>query len=218
MTEKAFTQDSGPAEAEVDDVLFAYAQACQAAPDDRTLLREWAARYPAHADALVEVSLAGFAAGLSLTDPLEDGPEDAETVALGRAVLDGYFAPPKPLVSLVDEAKARGLTPREFARALRLDTPTLARLNQRLLDAATLPRSLVRQAAQTLGRSADEVAAYLRLPPRLASGAQYKARQAPVLRESGPRQKFTDVLGGLSQADRDFWRAEIEGEGVLGNE
>lgn len=218
MSEKAVPNDPSPAEEEADAVLFAYAQASQAAPDDRTLLREWAARYPAHADALVEVSYAGFAVGLSLADPLEDGPEDAETVALGRAVVDSYFAPKEPLVSLVIEAKARGLTPREFAQNLHLDTPALARLNQRLLDAAALPRSLVRQAAQALGRSADEVAAYLRLPPRLASDAQYKSKQAPVVRESGPQQRFEDVLRTLPQADRDYWRAEIEGEGVLGDE
>ncbi len=218
MNEKAVPDDPSLTEVEADDVLFAYAQASQAAPGDRTLLREWAAQYPAHADALVEVSLAGFAAGLSLTDPLEGGPEDPETVALGRAALDRHFAPPKPLVSLVDEAKARGLTAREFAQALRLDTLALSRLNQRLLDAASLPRSLAKRAAQALGRSADEVEAYLRLPPRLASGAQYKSRQAPVLRESGPRQKFEDVLGGLPQADRDYWHVEIESEGTLGDE
>ena len=216
MNEKAVPK--GPDLADADDVLFAYTQASQAAPGDRTLLREWAAEYPAHADALVEVSYAGFAAGLSLADPLEDGPEDAETVAQGRAVLDSYFAPREPLVSLVDEAKVRGLTPDEFARSLHLDTPTLSRLNQRLLDAAALPHSLVRQAAQVVGSSLDEVAAYLRLPSRLAIGAQYKARQTPVVRESGPRPQFADILGGLPQADQDYWRAEIEAEGMLGNE
>ena len=216
MTDKVSTDSPDPAGEE--DVLFAYAQASQAAPGDWTLLREWAAQYPTHAEALVEVSYAEFAAGLSLTDPLEDGPVDAETVALGRAVLDAYFAPRKPLVSLVDEARARGLAPREFARTLHLDTLTLSRLNQRLVDAAALPRSLIRQMAQAIGRSADEVAAYLRLPTRLASGAQYKSKQAPVVREAGPRPQFADVLGGLPQADRDYWRAEIESEGMLGDE
>ena len=217
MTDKAFSYNSRLPEEE-DDVLLAYAQARLAAPNDRTLLREWASRYPAHADALVGVSYAEFAAGVSLTDPLEDGPENAETVALGRAALDAHFAAPPPLLSLVTEAGAHGMAPRTFAQSLHLDTPTLSRLNQRLLEAATLPRALVRQVAQALGRSTDEVRAYLRRPPRLATGAQYKARQTPVLRESAARQKFGDAIGGLSQADRDYWRAEIESEGILGDE
>ena len=218
MTDKVFSYGPSLPEEEEDDVLLAYTQARLAAPNDRTLLREWASRYPAHADALIGVSYAEFTAGISLTDPLEDGPEDAETVALGGAVLDAHFAAPTALLSLVAEAGARGLAPRAFAQSLRLDTPTLSRLNQRLLEAATLPRALVRQVAQALGRSTDEVRAYLRCPPRLATGAQYKARQTPVLRESAARQKFGDAIGGLTQADQDYWQAETESEGVLGDE
>ena len=218
MTDKVFSYGPGLPEGEEDDVLLAYAQARLAAPNDRTLLREWAARYPAHADALVGVGYAEFAAGVSLTDPLEEGPEDAETVALGRAALDAHFAAPPPLLSLVAEAGARGLAPRAFAQSLRLDTLTLSRLNQRLLEAATLPRALIRQVAQALGRSTDEVRSYLRRPPHLATGAQYKARQTPILRESAAHQKFGDAIGGLPQADRDYWQAEIESEGILGDE
>ncbi len=215
MTEKASISEAE--RQDEDDVLQAYAQARRAAPDDRTLLRAWAARFPDHADALIAVSFAGLAAGVSLSDPLEDGPEDAETVALGRAFLDDYFMPAQ-IVSLVDEARARGLTPPAFAKTLRLDTPALGRLNQRLLEAATLPRALVRRVAEALGRSADEVAAYLSRPPRLAAGAQYKAKAAPVLRESAPQQSFADATRGLPQDDRDFWQSEAEREGLLGDE
>jgi len=215
MTEKMTTYDAG--RRDEDDVLEAFERARRAAPDDRTLLRAWTERFPDHADALLEVSFAGLAAGVSLSDPLEDGPEDAETVAFGRAFLDSYFAAP-PLVSLVDEARARGLAPPVFAKTLRLDTAALGRLNQRLLEASTLPRALVRRVAEAIGRTADEVAAYLSRPPRLAAGAQYKARAAPRLRESAPRQSFADATRGLPQADRDFWQGETEREGLLGDE
>ena len=200
-----------------DDVLEAFERARRAAPDDWTLLRAWTARFPDHADALIEVSFAGLASGVSLSDPLEDGPADAETVTFGRAFLDEYFAAP-PLVSLVDEARARGLTPPVFARTLRLDTSALGRLNQRLLEAVTLPNALVRRVAEAIGRTAGEVAAYLAQPPRLAAGAQYRAKAAPRLRESAPRQSFAEAIGGLSQADRDFWQSETEREGLLGDE
>ena len=215
MTEKMTPYDAG--RQDEDDVLEAFERARRAAPDDRTLLRAWAERFPGHADALIEVSYAGLAAGMSLSDPLEDGPTDAETVAFGRTFLDSYFATP-PIASLVAEAGARGLAPAAFARALRLDTAVLGRLNQRLLEASTLPRALVRRMAEAIGRTADEVAAYLSQPPRLAAGAQYKAKVAPRLRESAPRQSFADIAQGLSQADRDFWQGETEREGLLGDE
>ncbi len=215
MTEKMTPCDAG--RQDEDAVLMAFERARRAAPDDRTLLRAWAQRFPDHADALLEVSFAGFASGVSLSDPLEDGPEDAETVAFGRAFLDSSFAAPA-IVSLVAEARARGLAPTAFAKTLRLDTVALGRLNQRLLEAATLPRALTRRVAEAVGRTADEVAAYLSQPPRLASGAQYKARSAPRLRESAPRQSFAEAIGGLSQADRDFWKSETEREGLLGDE
>lgn len=215
MTEKMITYDAG--RQDEDDVLEAFERARWAAPDDRTLLRAWAERFPDHADALIAVSYAGFAAGVSLSDPLEDGPADAETVAFGRAFLDSHFAAPA-IVSLVAEAGARGLAPTAFARALHLDTATLGRLTQCLLETGTVPKALVRRVAEAIGRTADEVAAYLNQPPRLSAGAQYKAKSAPKLRESAPRQSFAEAIGGLSQADRDFWREETEREGLLGDE
>ena len=49
-------------------------------------------------------------------------------------------------------------------------------------------------------------------------GKVYMGREIAKVIESGPQQRFEDVLGTLPQADRDYWRAEIEGEGVLGDE
>ena len=210
---------------ETDDVLMAFAAAREAAPDDKTLLRSWTNRYPQFADALIAVDYARLMTGMTLTDALDDGPEDAEIMALGREIIQAQRQAAKPhaarppLTSLVSDAAARGLDAGAVASALRLDRLLLGRLEQRLLDAATLPMSLVRQIAQMLGRSSDEVAAYLRGGPRLAMQAQYRASRAPSLPASEATQlSFAEALQGgqnMSEEDKAYWQSEIDA-GVLG--
>lgn len=202
------TENQNPpmSDADVYEVVQAFAAASEAAPDDRALLRQWTRRFPQFADDLSALAYARFAFGWSLDDAVEDAAAPEKT----------------PLTDLVADAKACGLTPADFARALRLDTVLLARLNQRLLDAAGLPRALAEGIAQTLDRSFDEVAAYLRGGPRLASGAHYRARKAPaVTAEAGPRQTFAEALqaaASLSADDKTYWLTEMEKGNTLDDE
>ncbi len=186
---------------DVDDVLMAFSEARAAAPDDKTLLRLWTARYPDCADDLIAVDYARFAADMTLLDALEDGPVSQP-----------------PLTSLVLEAAARGFDAARFAQSLRLDRLLLGRLEQRVLDAATLPVSLVRHIARILQRGPDEVAAYLRGGPRLAAQSHFRARRAPVLSSEAERPSFAQALlrgQNMSEEDKDYWQGEIEA-GVLG--
>ena len=210
-----------------DAVLLAFSYARDAAPGDKTLLREWAAQYPAVADELITVDYARFAAGLTLTDALEDGPEDPEVVAMGASVLAARRkarAMP-PLTSLLQDAAARGIDGPQLAQMLRLDRLLLARLEQRTLDAATLPVALVRQIGTVLGRSADEVAAFLRGGPRLPALAHYRSRRAPSVAAPAPAygapepaMSFQQAVAGsrsLGAEDKAYWQAEVDA-GVLG--
>ena len=204
---------------DVDDVLLTFSEAREAAPDDKTLLRFWTSRYPQFADELIAVDYARLMTGMTLTDALEDGPEDAEITSLGREIIaKSRQASRPPLTSLVSDAAARGLDAGAMASALRLDRLLLGRLEQRLLDAATLPMSLIRQIAQLLGRTTDEVAAYLRGGPRLAMQAQYRARLAPSLSSEATRPSFAEALQGgqnMSEEDQAYWQSEVDA-GVLG--
>ena len=76
------------AKSDVYDVLLAFDKALDAAPKNAKLLLSWTQRFPRFADELIAVSYARFALGWSLTDPLDDGPEDPEMVALGREVMN----------------------------------------------------------------------------------------------------------------------------------
>ena len=69
-----------------DATLLAFTYARDAAPSDKTLLREWTAQYPVMADEMIAVDHARLAAGMTLTDELTDGPEDPEITAIGARI------------------------------------------------------------------------------------------------------------------------------------
>lgn len=205
-----------PDDSDLYDVLLAFDRALgDAPPGERGLLRRWTARFPRLAGELEAAGYARFALGRTLTDDVEEAEWEPEAAAETTA------AKP-PLTSLLAEAQARGLDAAGFAQALRLDRVLVARLNQRALDAASLPRALVASIAGTLGRSSGEVAAFLRGGPRLAAAAHYRARRAPSLvAESGAaRPSFADALTlgtKMTGDDLAYWRAEIE-NGVWGED
>ena len=200
-----------PDDADVYEATLAFDRALDAAPDDRTLLRRWAARFPQFEDDFVTVGYSRFALGLTLTDPLADYNTDYQTEPepVARPALTG----------LASEAQARGLPVADLARFLRLDKTLLLRLDQRVLDSWTIPGALIDRLARALERTTDEIRAYLSGPPKLASGTHYKAKAAPrMVQESGLLQSpvrqpsFIDELhrnSKMSDEDRQFWLAEV---------
>ncbi len=81
------------AKSDVYDVLLAFDKALDAAPKGAKLLRPWTQRFPQFADDLIAVGFARFMFGWTLSDPVEDGPEDPEAVAIGREVLNARLLP-----------------------------------------------------------------------------------------------------------------------------
>ena len=218
-----------------DATLLAFAYARAAAPGDKALLREWTAQYPALTDELITVDHARLAAGMSLTDALADGLEDPEIAAIGAQILAARRRAREarpPLTSLLDEAKLKGFDAPQLAITLRLDRLLLGRLEQRALDAATVPLALVRQIGEVLGRSAEEVALFLRGETRLPAQAHFSARHAPSLQSAlapasvsarsrgpaSPLPSFAEAAAAsrnLSVDDKAHWLAEAAA-GVLG--
>ena len=206
---------SVPDDADVYEATLAFDRALDAAPEDRTLLRRWAARFPQFEDDFVTVGFGRFALGLTLTAPLAD--YDA-----------GYEAEPAPvtrpaLIGLASEAQARGLSLADLARSLRMDRTLLVRLEQRVLDAWTLPSALIDRLAQALERTSDEISAYLGGGQRLASGTHYRSHTAPRMLAERPAasRSFADAVRGsqqMSDEDKAFWLAEADKEGKGGDE
>lgn len=83
--------------------------------------------------------------------------------------------------SLFDACEKLGMNKFDLAARLRLSIGIVTKLNQRLIECATVPPALVREMASTIGHSAEEVLEYLRCKPRLAPGLSFKADEAPEL-------------------------------------
>jgi hypothetical protein len=112
------------------------------------------------------------------------GRATMERVGL-RAIGDGV------LTSLNDAARRQGVSPRDLAQALGIGMSLFAKLNRRLVRAATVPARLMDRLSQELLVSAEEVRAYLAQAPMLAPGAEYKAERPP---ESTDAQDFSEAV------------------------
>ena len=137
-------------------------------------------------------------------------------MAIGRQVLAARFAAhnanPDALpdnCTLVQAAKAQGLSAAELAKRARVLTPTLARANRRLLDPANVPLKFATLLADALHYSITSIARYFRQPPILATSADYRSDSAPAVPE-GPRMAFLESLNrdGIDAANREYWEAQ----------
>ena len=195
-----------------DDVLYAFATE---AVHDPTQLAEWVRRYPQYSRDLTDFALhhSIMEHGPNAEpDPAADealvvrAMEVVEAVLAGRAAAKPAHAT-APFTDLLGEAKARGLSARGLARALRVPPTMVARLHRRLIRYGSIPRQVVADLAHALEREADAVAAYLMQPPTFAGGVSYKSEGVPVL---GEPDDFYPVLladPNLAEDDREHWTA-----------
>ena len=119
---------------------------------------DWSERYPALGRDFARVAASHFAG--ETPDTTGDAPTESRLLFALRQRKKAYFAV-AALTSLVD--KERGITAAKLASALELPLAFVAKLNQRLFHAATIPATLINRLAETVGRGADEIAAYLAL-------------------------------------------------------
>jgi hypothetical protein len=150
------------------------------ANDTTAQVADWATRYPAQAR-----EFAYLAADRAFPAPHADS--SARTQSLGLAVLrekrTAYSA--VTFASLKSVAEAKGHTAESLAAALTLPLGLFWKLHRRLVSFETIPQALINQLAEKLDRSVDELARYLRQPPKLAAGASYRSDSAPqALQES----------------------------------
>jgi len=184
-------------EATADAVLAAFAQATEAPGGAK--LADWIARHPGHAG-----DLARLAADRWAGDTM---PASAATAArmqsIGMAALRACRPAPvraaaaAPMTSLLATVKAAGLTADTLSAKLDLPVALFWKLHRRLIAADSVPRALVADLADTVNRTLDEMAAYLRMPPQLAAGASYRSDDAP---EVGAQETFAEALQSEPEA------------------
>jgi len=153
------------------------------ASDPTARVADWAVRYPAQSRAFARLSA-------DRAFPLPAGDE-ARVHSLGLAVLREKRAVyGVGLASLKAAAEAKGLTAESAAAALAVPVGLFWKLHRRLIAFESIPVAFVQRLAQTLDRTVEELASYLRQPPQLAAGASYKNDGAPEARQ----ESFQEAL------------------------
>lgn len=173
-------------DAEGDAIVAAFAEALE---NGGASVADWSGRYPRFGRDFARIAARNFGGTVA-------AGEDAEATArLQRVAQDALrkhkaaYLGVQPLVSLVD--KERGITAAGIAQATMLPLPFVAKLNQRLFTAASVPAALVGRVAEAIGRTTDEVVAFLAGPPTLARAAAYRSDDAPVV---GEQEDFQAAL------------------------
>ena len=151
---------------------------------------DWSARYPEFGRDFARIAAQSFTFGTTFEPDAFFAESDRDAAATERLrnvaqnTLLRYKAAylgTQSLVSLVD--KESGVTAAKLAEATLLPLPFVAKLNQRLFTAASVPAQVVARIAETIGRSVDEVNAFLAGPPMLSRAAAYRADDAPMVGE-----------------------------------
>jgi len=175
---------------DAEDVVMAFATTGGGAAD----LEAWMARYPGEAGELARFAARQWAhGGGAVAASPDDAARTARMREIGitalRACQAQSAAEYAPFVGVLEAASARGLTPALLAARLGLTAPYIAKLHRRMFAFASLPAALINDLADALGRSADEVSAYLGAGgPQMARGASFSSESRPEATEAADFQ------------------------------
>jgi hypothetical protein len=81
---------------------------------------------------------------------------------------------------------------REIRDELRIDMPLLAKLQNRLIEAESVPRRFLERLAKAVQATVDEVLGYLRLPAMVNAGADFKADGKPSV--GAQKERFEEAV------------------------
>jgi hypothetical protein len=189
-------------------------------------LDDYVRRYPEFADELIEFVL--YFAAVTAQLPEDDFAPADQLSAGSQAALAAVRAemglPAESQVAASSEAPAidslfrrgvaLGLTPPQLAAATELSTDLLAKLDDRAIAVASIPRELFEMLARALKTGADVVLAFLASPRgQTRAGAQlYLAERPPEY----PQESFAAAVRGstLSPEQQRRWTDAVQREGL----
>lgn len=182
-------------------------------------LRTWIERYPEHRRALIDWATEEPVVEAHFQVVQPDPQAEARSLAIGKQVLAemraSYFAQrtavaeqKSAITDLVHAAKAQGLTAKVLAAKLGIGLTLMAKLNQRLLQIATLPDTLIERLAVELKTGAAEIRAYLARPATLASAAQYKSDGVPQVAQTETFKEALRVCNDMTAEEKQFWLSQ----------
>jgi transcriptional regulator with XRE-family HTH domain len=98
----------------------------------------------------------------------------------------------EPIEGLLIAAKEKGFSTQEFADATELSPVLVTMLDRGLIYFPSIPPKILDRVASVIKRSVEALSQYLQIGPRFASGANYKADEAPETEE--PQDFFEAVI------------------------
>jgi len=198
----------------LDDVLDAYSEVSET--PSREVLAEWIARYPQYERDLIEFTVAWIQ-----SEELPELPDDRKDLNArlqgGLSIVQEIYEKRSAedqaqnqqsrakMVSLIMDGSLLGWSTDQFARQINLSVAILRKLENRLMNAATIPTELIKLISDSIQRDPSEIIAYLRQPPMLQAGQMYKSKQPPII---GKPQDFFDAVrndGELTDEQRIYW-------------
>lgn len=175
---------------------------------DAAVVVKWTNLYPQHKRELID-----FAARFVLAESIDTQDEDsaqiedetlnsASQIALKisqekrtdfrqKALAMIKEQSKQPIKSILEEATASGKNIRSLAETLELSIPIVLKLENRLLEFATIPQEIIVRLSEIIKCSSEAVASYLQSERQFISGANYKSEGQPEL---PPKQDFSDAV------------------------
>ena len=183
------------------EVVLNALMASEPEPSSNTL-REWIHRYPYYERELTDFVAAWILMDTLPPDPDTEEPDEEALMRRGTAMIEALLPGKdkqspreshRPFAGLLGEAKTLGLTMHELANVTRLSPALVAKLDQRLIRADTVPTEVLGDLARVIQRTTEEVLVHLRREPMLPAALEYKAEEAPAVPD---QQDFFDAVRG----------------------
>lgn len=192
---------------ELDELLAAIM--AENPPMSRDTVERLSARYPAHRAEILDWAVAGWME-CEVSSETEGTPEqDAAATKRAERILQEYrAAQSKGLASLADAARERGMEPSAFTSELGIGSSVFWKLERRLIEAATIPASLLDRIAKLLEAPRVAVENYLRLPPTLSHGASFYANEPPKAARAQTWVEALETAPDMSAEQKVSWRSE----------
>lgn len=192
-------------EIDMDRIFFQYCE--DRASEKPRALKEWMADHPELKDDFILWATDIPAMSYALTIPT-DYEQEQRTAKIGLTVLSilGVIQETVPVITdLYLRSREHGLSPKQLATMLGVGISVIAKLQNRLISAESIPSSLMNRLTQSLKCNLDQVTAYLNQPPTLAAGVMYKAASAPTV---STQQSFRDAVENaldMSESQKSEW-------------
>lgn len=201
----------------LDKVLEAYHSSSNT--PNREVLAEWIRRFPEYETELIDFTIA-WSETEHLPAARQTGLEEDAFVAIGMRLAHEAFdakgsehrETKLPIHSILDEGRQRGFSPDQLSDQLKLSIPLIRKIDLRNILYSTIPLNLIESLAQSIKRSAREVARYLSMEQVIPETVRYKSSKTPKVTEQ--RSFFDEVRRDplLEEEQRNYWLSYEEKE------